>query len=42
VQHVVEANSERCLERKHVLIKLVHCAMDIAGSADDNRAASPG
>ena len=34
VQHIVEANSKRHLERKHVLIEPVHCTVDVARGAD--------
>jgi hypothetical protein len=38
VQHIVEANSKRCLEREHVLIETVHCSVNVARRTDKHRA----
>jgi hypothetical protein len=40
MEHIVEANSKRCLEREHVLIKTVHGSVNVAGRTDEHRVPS--
>src|SRR6185437_6443907 len=38
VQHIVEANTQRCFEGEDVLIEMVHCAVNITCDTDEHRA----
>src|SRR5580704_13573253 len=37
VQDIVEASSKRCLELEHIVIKTVHCSMNVVGGTDNHR-----
>jgi hypothetical protein len=36
VQHIVEANTQRCFERENVLIETVHCSVNITCGTNEH------